>query len=133
MSRSFAFVTVVVASIALEAHARGAGIENLALSRPVSVISGSPAGAGLPTLTDGSFLAAGTQWQSGTVWWTGLGAMFQVNLAETSEVMGAIGVVAPGIHTAPVFRWVVSPWIAVGAHVQFPVGAILPLGPVQQF
>lgn len=91
MSRSFAFVTVVVvASIALEAHARGAGIENLALSRPVSVISGSPAGAGLPTLTDGTFLAAGTQWQSGTVWWTGLGAMFQINLAETSEVMGAV-------------------------------------------
>ena len=91
MSRSVAFVTVVVvASLALEASARGNGIENLALSRPVSVVSGSPNGASLATLTDGTFLAAGTQWQSGTVWWSGTGAMFQIDLSATSEVMGAI-------------------------------------------
>ena len=91
MSRSVAFVTVVViASLALEASARGNGIENLALSRPVSVVSGSPNGASLATLTDGTFLAAGTQWQSGTVWWSGTGAMFQIDLSASSEVMGAI-------------------------------------------
>lgn len=91
MSRSVAFVTVVViASLALEASARGNGIENLALSRPVSVVSGSPNGASLATLTDGTFLAAGTQWQSGTAWWSGTGAMFQIDLSAASEVMGAI-------------------------------------------
>lgn len=91
MSRSFAFVTVVViSSFALEASARGNGIENLALSRPAAVVSGSPNGAALSTLTDGNFLAAGTQWQTGTVWWNGTGASFQIDLVGTCEVMGAV-------------------------------------------
>ena len=91
MSRSLVTVAIAaVACTALEASARGNGISNLALSRPVSVVSGSPNGASLSTLTDGTFLAAGTHWQTGTVWWGGTGAMFQIDLAATSEVMGAI-------------------------------------------
>jgi|Laugresu1bdmlbdd_1035124.scaffolds.fasta_scaffold03787_3 hypothetical protein len=87
--RSLAAVAAV-AFTTLEASARGAGIQNLALSRPVSVVSGSPSGAALSTLTDGLFLPAGTQWQTGTVWWSGTGASFQIDLLGASEVLGAI-------------------------------------------
>jgi hypothetical protein len=93
MSRTLivAFAVVVSTAIAAsKAEARGAGIENLALGRPVSVLSGSPNGAALSTLTDGNFLAAGTQWQTGTVWWGGTGALFQIDLSQTCEIMGAI-------------------------------------------
>lgn len=93
MSRTPIVVTIVVAPVAftaLEAHARGNGIENLALTRPVSVVSGSPSGAALSTLTDGAFLPAGTHWQSGTVWWSGLGATFEIGLGDVREVFGAI-------------------------------------------
>ena len=93
MSRSLVIVVPVLAAIAcatLEASARGNGIENLALTRPVSVVSGSPSGAALSTLTDGVFLPAGTQWQTGTVWWTGLGATFEIGLGDVREVFGAV-------------------------------------------
>jgi hypothetical protein len=90
MERVFVIGITVISCIGLSAHARGNGIENLALTRPVSVVSGSPNGAALSTLTDGVFLAAGTQWQSGTVWWGGTGVSFQIDLSGTCEVMGAI-------------------------------------------
>lgn len=93
MSRSLVSLVPIVAIIvcaAPEAHARGNGTENLALSRPVSVVSGSPSGAALSTLTDGAFLPAGTHWQTGTVWWSGTGAMFEIGLGDVREVLGAV-------------------------------------------
>jgi hypothetical protein len=85
-----AVAVAALACTALEVHARGAGIQNLALGRGVSVVSGSPHGAALSTLTDGLFLPAGTQWQTGTVWWNGTGTSFQIDLVSTCDVMGAI-------------------------------------------
>jgi len=86
----FAIVSVVLVQLASrEAHA-GAGIQNLALSRPVSRIAGSSSGAALSTLTDGLFLPAGTGWQSGTVWWQGTGTTFEIALDGVVEVQGAV-------------------------------------------
>ena len=84
------FAAIAIACASLEASARDNGIENLVLTRPVSVVSGSPNGAALSALTDGNFLAAGTQRQTGTVWWGGTGALFQIDLSQTCEIMGAI-------------------------------------------
>lgn len=85
-----AVVSVVLVPLASrEAHA-GAGIQNLALSRPVSRIAGSSSGAALSTLTDGLFLPAGTAWQSGTVWWQGTGTVFEIALDGAVEVQGAV-------------------------------------------
>lgn len=56
-------------------------LSNLAFGRPVSVVSGGTSGAAPSTLTDGVFRPAGTQWQNGTVWWTGTATMLQVDLA----------------------------------------------------
>jgi hypothetical protein len=68
----------------------GAGVQNLALGQDVSLVAGSANGASLSTLTDGLFLSAGTQWQSGTVWWSGLSSRFEIDLGGTVEVMGAV-------------------------------------------
>jgi hypothetical protein len=68
----------------------GAGIQNLALGQDVSLAAGSANGASLSTLTDGLFLPAGTHWQSGTVWWSGLSTRFEIDLGGTVEVMGAV-------------------------------------------
>jgi hypothetical protein len=56
----------------------------------VSIVSGSANGAALSTLTDGTFLPAGTQWQTGTVWWSGTGSMFEIGLGDVVTVSGAI-------------------------------------------
>ena len=50
----------LAASLATSAFA-GAGVQNLALGRDVSLVAGSANGAALSTLTDGLFLPAGTQ------------------------------------------------------------------------
>jgi len=68
----------------------GAGIQNLAIGQDVSLAAGSANGASLSTLTDGLFLAAGTHWQNGTVWWNGLPTRFEIDLGGTVEVMGAV-------------------------------------------
>ena len=82
-------LVVLVPFASSEAHA-GAGIQNLALTRPVSRTTGSSSGAALSTLTDGLFLPAGTSWQSGTVWWQGTGTVFEIALDGVVEVQGAI-------------------------------------------
>lgn len=65
-------------------------LSNLAFGRPVSVVSGGTSGAAPSTLTDGVFRPAGTQWQNGTVWWTGTATMLQVDLDGAVELSGAI-------------------------------------------
>ncbi len=79
----------LAASLATSAFA-GAGVQNLALGRDVSLVAGSANGAALSTLTDGLFLPAGTQWQSGTVWWSGTASILEIDLGGTVEVMGAV-------------------------------------------
>ena len=65
-------------------------LENLAFGRGVSVAAGSASGASPSTLTDGVFRPAGTQWQNGTVWWSGASTVLQVDLDGPVELRGAI-------------------------------------------
>jgi hypothetical protein len=58
--------------------------------RDLSLVSDASSGAALSTLTDGVFRPAGTQWQNGTVWRGNVTSNFQIDFAETSEVMGAV-------------------------------------------
>lgn len=81
---------VVVPVSLIAAQAVAGAVTNLALGRPVSLVSGSTAGAALSTLTDGIFRPAGTQWQNGTVWWSGTATMLEIGLDGTVEVSGAI-------------------------------------------
>ena len=62
---------------------------NVALGKPVSVVTGSAGGALLSTLTDGVFLPSGTDAQLGTVWWTAsLATEIEVNLNELHTLSG---------------------------------------------
>jgi hypothetical protein len=62
---------------------------NVALGKPAAVVSGSASGAPLSTLTDGVFLPAGADAQSGTVWWTAsLATEIEVNLNELHTLAG---------------------------------------------
>jgi len=81
---------VVVPVSLIAAQAVAGAVTNLALGRPVSLVSGSTAGAALSTLTDGIFRPAGTQWQNGTVWWSGTATMLEIGLDGAVEVSGAI-------------------------------------------
>jgi hypothetical protein len=74
----------------LAAPAWAGGYYNAAQGRGVSIVSGSANGAALSTLTDGTFLPAGTQWQTGTVWWSGTGSMLEIGLGDVVTVSGAI-------------------------------------------
>ena len=91
MKQSLVSCTAFAMATAAASHAfAGAGVQNLALGQDVSLVAGSANGASLSTLTDGLFLPAGTQWQSGTVWWSGLSSRFEIDLGGTVEVMGAV-------------------------------------------
>ena len=65
-------------------------LENLALGRGASVVAGSASGASPSTLTDGVFRPAGTQWQNGTVWWSGTSTLLEIGLGGPVEVAGAV-------------------------------------------
>ena len=88
MKHSFAAFALAIA-VSSQVFA-GAGIQNLALGRDVSVAAGGANGAALSTLTDGLFVPAGTFWQSGTVWWSGTSTVLQIDLGGTVEVVGAV-------------------------------------------
>jgi hypothetical protein len=91
VATSMAAVMSAVMSAVVASHALAdGGIQNLALGRDASLVSGVSNGAALSTLTDGIFRPAGTQWQNGTVWWGGTGSVFEIDLGGTVEVMGAI-------------------------------------------
>ena len=81
---------VAVSAVVVSPALAGAGIENLALGRDVTLVSGASSGVGLSTLTDGFFLPSGTHWQNGTVWWGSVTTAFQIDFGGTVEVMGAI-------------------------------------------
>ncbi len=83
-------IGITVSLVLAAGPASAAVLENLALGRPVSVVSGSTSGASLSTLTDGVFRPAGTHWQTGTVWWSGTSVMLQVDLNGATELSGAI-------------------------------------------
>lgn len=88
--RQSAIVGIAISLATIGASASADVLSNLAFGRPVSVVSGSPSGATLSTLTDGVFRPAGTQWQNGTVWWSGASVMLQVDLDGAVELSGAI-------------------------------------------
>jgi hypothetical protein len=89
MIKPFIACVVVPASL-VTAHALAGTVTNLALGAPVSLVSGSPSGAALSTLTDGIFRPAGTQWQNGTVWWSGTSTLLEIGLGGPVEVAGAV-------------------------------------------
>lgn len=60
---------------------------NIALGSAVTA-SGPWSGAALSTITDGTFLATTTHWQSGTVWWNGTGTAFTVALSGVNQITG---------------------------------------------
>ncbi|MEY3144164.1 MAG: hypothetical protein RLY21_2657 [Planctomycetota bacterium] len=80
----------VMSAVAASHALAGDGIQNLALGRDVSLVSGASSGVSLSTLTDGVFRPAGTHWQNGTVWWGSVTSVFEIDLGGTVEVMGAI-------------------------------------------
>jgi hypothetical protein len=79
-----------IALSAATASTAEANLVNLAQGREVTLASGSISGGAVSTMTDGAFLAAGTGWQAGTVWWTGTGAVFQIKFAGTVAVSGLL-------------------------------------------
>lgn len=81
----------VVGAGALVALAASAGAQvNVALNRPVTAVAGSFSGAELSTVTDGAFLARGTYWQAGTVYWSGLDATLEIALGGVFSLDSAI-------------------------------------------
>jgi RHS repeat-associated protein len=58
----------------------GGSSNNVALGKPVQIASGSFNGVSVATLVDGIFLPSGTQWQAGTVWWSGARPTVEVGL-----------------------------------------------------
>jgi hypothetical protein len=84
-------IACTLMAVAMAAPTAAAGtLENLALGRGASVVAGSASGASPSTLTDGVFRPAGTQWQSGTVWWSGTSTVLQIDLDGPVELSGAI-------------------------------------------
>lgn len=83
---------VIALSLAMGAMcaAASAGYTNVAYGRPVSVVQGSFAGAGLDTLVDDVFRPRGTSWTSGTVYWNGLNTVIEINLLGTYRLVGGI-------------------------------------------
>jgi hypothetical protein len=63
---------------------------NVAINRPVSLTAGTVNGVALATVTDGVFLPSGQQWQTGTVWWTGLTPTLDIDLGGVFEIDSAI-------------------------------------------
>jgi hypothetical protein len=87
-SLSSRFLLTLGAVAALSAPA--AAQTNVALGGTVSLAAGSVTGVGLGTLTDGNFVPDLQGWTTGSVWWTGTGAVLEVDLGGSFNVMGII-------------------------------------------
>ena len=88
--RSPALPTCFLASLAACAAVADT-LENVALGRPVTasgIIGSAP--SSLATVTDGVFLPAWTQWQSGTVWWSGRGSELVIDLGRSVDVVSVV-------------------------------------------
>ena len=67
-----------------------ASLVNVALGK--NAVSFGPLGgsaAALSTITDGVFLPRSTQWQTGTVWWTGVETSIVIELGAGFNLVGA--------------------------------------------
>jgi hypothetical protein len=84
--KRFGFLLILAAAFICNAPA---AIVNVALGASATG-SGSLNGAALSTLTDGVFLAENTNWQAGTVWWTGTEPSITIDLGTNYSIMGAI-------------------------------------------
>jgi hypothetical protein len=62
---------------------------NVALSAPAAVTAGAANGP-LGSLTDGLFLERSQQWQTNTVWWSGLSTAIEVDLGGSFLIDSAI-------------------------------------------
>lgn len=83
---------VLAGGCVLAAGSAAFGQVNVALNKPVSLVSGAVAdsSAALSTLTDGTFLPRFQTWTDGTVWWTGFDAVFEIDLQGTFNLYGGI-------------------------------------------
>ncbi len=61
---------------------------NIAQGADVTVIQGSANGS-LASLTDGVFLPRSTQWQTNTIWWSGLNTVLEVDLGSVYQIYAA--------------------------------------------
>jgi len=66
------------------------GASNVALGRPVSLISGASYGKAPSSLVDGAFVGKGTGWQSGTSYWWGGSSVFEIDLEGAAVLTAAI-------------------------------------------
>lgn len=80
---------IILATLATAA-ASAAAQTNVAFNRPVSLATGSANGAALSTLTDALFLPRGQQWQTESVWWSGLDTAFEIDLGGVFVLDSAI-------------------------------------------
>lgn len=78
---------IILATLATAAASATAQV-NVALNRPVSLVTGAFNGS-LSTLTDGLFLPRGQNWQQDTVWWGG-GTTFEIDLGGVFLLDSAI-------------------------------------------
>jgi hypothetical protein len=76
-----------LAGLALVTSSALAAPVNIAISKPVSVISGTVNGD-IATVTDGLYLPEMTQWQTGTAWWV-RDAVLEINLGSLHTINGA--------------------------------------------
>ncbi len=87
-SRSGAFRTCGAALAAWGACTAHAQVGNVALSKPVSIVTGTFSGPALATINDGAFNSRGSFWQT-AVWWNGTTPALEINLQSPITIRGA--------------------------------------------
>lgn len=82
--------TLAAAGLAAALSTQALAQVNVALNKPVTVVSDQIDAGDLATLTDGVFLARGNEWTMGTVNWTEVDTTLEIDLQGTFELFGAI-------------------------------------------
>ena len=82
------FLSLLAASAVLVSSGAHAVAEsNVALLKPVTIVQGTALGASLSTLTDGTFLGIGTEYTTGTVFWSTSNApVFELDLGGVYSI-----------------------------------------------
>jgi hypothetical protein len=82
--------TLAAAGLAAVVSTQALAQVNVALNKPVTVVSDQIDAGDLATLTDGVFLERGNEWTMGTVNWTEVDTTLEIDLQGTFELFGAI-------------------------------------------
>jgi hypothetical protein len=84
------FATLVAAGVVAAVSTQALAQVNVALNKPVSVVSDQIDAGDLATLTDGVFLERGNEWTTNTVNWTEVDTTLEIDLQGTFDLFGAI-------------------------------------------